>query len=30
MTKSFFPVIGGEDLMRRSRMTTIATIAGAV
>jgi len=30
MTKSFFPVIGGEDLMRRSRMTTIATIAAAV
>ena len=30
MTKSFFLVLGGADLMHRSRMTTIATIAAAV
>ena len=30
MTKSFFVVLGGADLMHRSRMTTIATIAAAV
>jgi hypothetical protein len=30
MTKSFSLVIGGADLTRRSRMTTIATIAAAV
>jgi ABC-type multidrug transport system permease subunit len=30
MTKSFFLVLGGADLMHRSSMTTIATIAAAV
>jgi hypothetical protein len=30
MTRSFFLALGGADLMRSSRMTTIATIAAAV